>query len=71
MIKFYFHTSLWYRKRFYEVIKLFEPPQKSTKKKINLIFVSIQLSEMHGTGRVTNMQDFSISWDITDSNAIY
>ena len=30
-------------------IKPFEALQKSVKKKINLIFISIQLSEMHGT----------------------
>ena len=31
----FFHTSLWYRKRFYEVLKglheIFEPPQRSVK----------------------------------------
>ena len=33
-------------------IKPFEGPQRSVKKKINLIFISIQLSEMHMTGEV-------------------
>ena len=33
-------------------IKPFEAPQRRMKKKSNLIFISIQLSEIHGTGRV-------------------
>ena len=37
-LKFYFHTSLWCLKRFYEGFKGF----------------SIQLSVMHGMGRVLN-----------------
>ena len=36
-------------------IKPFEAPQRSVKKKKNLIFISMQLSEMHGTGRVKYM----------------
>ena len=37
-------------------INSFEAPQRSMKEKFNLIFISIQLSEMHGTGRVkTNL----------------
>ena len=33
-------------------IKPFEAPQRSVKINFNLIFILIQLSEMHGTGRV-------------------
>ena len=57
-LNFYFHTSLWSLKRFYEglktFIKPFEAPQRSMKIKFNLMFISIQLSEMHETGRVKN-----------------
>ena len=35
-------------------IKPFEAPQRSVKIKINLIFISIQLSEMHGTLSITD-----------------
>ena len=35
------------------LIKPFEVPQEVLKWKFNLIFILIQLSEMHGTGRVT------------------
>ena len=34
------------------VIKLFEEPQRSVKIKSKLIFILIQLSEMHGAKRV-------------------
>ena len=37
-------------------IKPFEAPQGSVKKKVNLIFISIQLSEIHGVGRVNSDQ---------------
>ena len=38
------------------IIKPFEAPQRSVKKKkINLILILMQLSEMHGTGRVKYM----------------
>ena len=33
-------------------IKPFEAPQRSVKIKFNLNFISMQLPEMHGTGRV-------------------
>ena len=38
-LDFYFHTSFWCIKRFYEsTIKPFEAPQRSVKRKFNLIF---------------------------------
>ena len=38
------------------IIKPFEAPRRSVKKKkINLILILMQLSEMHGTGRVKYM----------------
>ena len=47
---FYFRTSLWCLKRFYQTwkafIKPFEAPQRSLRVKI-----SVNLSEMHGAGR--------------------
>ena len=44
---------MWFLKAAFKAfIKPFEVPQRSVKIKINLIFISIQLSEMHGTGRV-------------------
>ena len=63
-LNFYVHTSLWCLKRFYEglcgaskrfmkafkaFIKPSEVPQRSVKKKFNLIFFS---SSLIGTGRV-------------------
>ena len=55
-LNFYFRTSLWCLIRFYEdlkgLIKPFEAPQRSVKAKFNSIFISVQLSEMQGTGRV-------------------
>ena len=56
-LDFYFHTSLWCLERFYEGLKglhktFWGTTKKCEKKKINLIFISIQLSEMHWTGRV-------------------
>ena len=33
-------------------MKAFKAPQRGVKKKFNLIFISIQLPEMHGAGRV-------------------
>ena len=42
-------------------IKPFDAPQGSVKKKINLIFISMQLSEMHGTGRVKAEYVFLLS----------
>ena len=54
-LNFYFHASLWCRKRFEAFkafIKPFEAPQRSVKIKINLIFISIHISEMHGTLKV-------------------
>ena len=51
-LNFYFHTSLWWLKRFYEGLKPFEAPQRSVKVKFKLIFILLQLSKMHGAGRV-------------------
>ena len=56
-LNFYFHTSLWWLKRFYEGLKglhkiLWGTTESCENKKFNLIFISIELSEMHGTGRV-------------------
>ena len=47
-LNFHFHTSLWCLKRLYEG---FLRHHKVWKWKFNLIFISIQLSEVHGTGR--------------------
>ena len=44
-LNFYFHTSMWCPKK----LKPFGAPQEI---KFNLLFISIQLSEMHGAGRV-------------------
>ena len=48
---FYFYTSLWCLKHFMKAFKAFIKPieaqQRSAKLKFNLIFISIQLSEMH------------------------
>ena len=56
---FYFHTSTWCLKRFYEVfktfIKPFETPQRNVKIKILLIFFS---SSGIGTGRVKKCSFF-------------
>ena len=41
-------------------INSFEAPQRSMKEKFNLIFISIQLSEMHGTGRVNFNQSVRV-----------
>ena len=52
-LNIYFHISLWCLKRFSEGLKglhkPFEGPQRCVKIKFNLIFISIQLSEIHGT----------------------
>ena len=55
-LNFYFHTSLWCIKRFYEGLKdlykkFWGTTKKCENKNKNLIFIFIQLSEMHGTGR--------------------
>ena len=42
-------------------IKFFEAPQRSLKIKFKLIFILIQLSEMHGAGRVN--QHVTIKWN--------
>ena len=39
-------------------LKPFEVPQRSVKIKIYLIFISIQLSEMNGMGRVKQTEDY-------------
>ena len=44
----YFHTSLWCLKKFYK--------ERSENKNLIKIFILIQLSEMHGAGRVKNYQ---------------
>ena len=56
-LNFYFHTSLWYLKRFYEGLKGLHKPfwgttKKCEKKNFELIFILIQLSEMHGAERI-------------------
>ena len=51
-LNFYFHNSLSSLKRFSEGLKGIT---RKRKLKFNLIFISIQLSEMHETGRVNNL----------------
>ena len=56
-LNFYFHTSLWCLKRFYEGLKGLHRTFRGTAKKrentnFKLIFISIQLSEMQGSLRV-------------------
>ena len=55
-LNFYFLTSLWCLKRFYEGLyglgKTFWGTTKKCEKKFKLIFILIQFSEMHGTRRV-------------------
>ena len=48
-----------FMKAFKAFIKPIEAPQRSVKSKFNLIFISIQLSEMHGTLEVNKVK-FSI-----------
>ena len=45
-------------KAFKAFIKPFEAPQRSENKTFNLIFISIQLSEMHGSLRVKGSEVF-------------
>ena len=52
-LNFYFNTSLWCLKRFYEDLKgphktFLGITKKCENKNFNLIFISIQLSEMRG-----------------------
>ena len=42
-------------KAFKAFIKPFKAPQRSAKKKFKLIFILIQLPEMHGVERVNNL----------------
>ena len=49
-LNFDFYTSLWCLKRFYE--GFMRHHKEVWKSKFNLIFISIQLLEMHGTLRV-------------------
>ena len=56
-LNFYFHTSLWCPKRFYEGLKglhktFFRHHKEMWKQKFSLILISIQFSEMHETGKV-------------------
>ena len=44
-------------------IKPFEAPQRRVQIKIKLIFISIQLSEMHRTGRVKPMNKHA--WELS------
>ena len=58
-LNFYFHTSLWCLKRFYEGLKdVYKTFWRTTKecenKKIKLIFILIQLSEIPRVGRIHN-----------------
>ena len=77
-LNFYFHTSLWCLKRFYEGLKGLHKTfwdtthHKEVRKwKFNLIFISIQLSEMPGTGRVKKYEggkDFFLAVEILDES---
>ena len=55
-LNFYFHNFLWCLKKFYEGLKglhkTFCGTTKSVKIKMQVIFISIELSETHGVGRV-------------------
>ena len=42
-------------------IKPIEAPQRSGKLKFNLSFISIQLSEMHGTLKVNKVKNFNFT----------
>ena len=42
-------------------IKPFEAPRRSVKIKLKLIFISTQLSEMHGAGRVKKDERYQLS----------
>ena len=59
-LNFYFYTSLRCLRRFYEYLKglhktFWGTTKKCEKKKINWIFISIQLSEMHGSLRINQL----------------
>ena len=59
-LNFYFHTSLWWFKGFYEGLKGLHKTFWGTTKKcentnFKLIIILIQLSEMHGAGRSNGM----------------
>ena len=45
-------ASKGFMKALKTIIKPFEAPQRSVKTKIKLIFILMQLSKMHGAGRV-------------------
>ena len=49
-----FGSSKRFMKAFKVFMKSFEAPQRSVKIKFKLIFILIQLSEMHAAGRVKN-----------------
>ena len=51
-LDFYFRTCLWCLKRFYEGLKGLHKTLEGTIKK--LIFILIQLTEMHDAGKVNN-----------------
>ena len=60
-LNFYFQTALWCLKRFYEGLKGLHKTFRGTKKKsenknLTYIFISIQLSEIQGTGRGVNFE---------------
>ena len=71
-LNFYFHFSLCCLKRFYEglkgfmkALKAFIKPLGGTQrsgKKVNIIFISTQLSEMHRMGRVIVAQHIFNVW---------
>ena len=63
-LNFYFCTSLWCLKMFYEGLKDHKGPWENTKncENKNLTFISIQLPEMHGIERVKKTSDRKILW---------
>ena len=72
-LNFYFHTSLWWLKKFYEDLSswnLLMHYKEVWKWKFNFIFISIQLSEMLGTGRV-NMGNICKLIDIANKMAYF
>ena len=67
-LNFYFHTSFWCLERFYEGLKDHLKTFWGTTKKCenkNLTFISIQLSEMHGTGRVNSENNCNYKGSLT------
>ena len=66
-VNFYFHTFLWYLKRFYKDLKgLHDILWGITRKCENKNFILIQLSEMSGTGRL-KYGNMSTKWVQTEN----